>query len=163
MLPVRSYSVRMKRRNREAAASFRRSQVRRKAPTTATTTTATTRGAHAPARRTVSAGSTLPSEAKAVRSPSTKSVSSEPGASTSKDFKIETVPEEEQEDKEEAGDEKEDKEDVSKDEKDKDKEGDEGKEKDEAKDEEKVSASSDKSHVKFQEPEEDDEKPDDTK
>ncbi|KAF8796011.1 hypothetical protein HNY73_000443 [Argiope bruennichi] len=134
---------------------------RRKGPATTTTTTATTRGAHAPARRTVSAGSALPSEAKAVRSPSSKSVSSEPGASTSKDFKIETVLEEEE--KPEGGDEKEEKEEEQKDEKDKEEVEDKDKDKEKEKEEDNSSASPDKSHVKFQEPENEDEELEDTK
>ncbi|XP_023224864.1 uncharacterized protein LOC111625856 [Centruroides sculpturatus] len=49
MLAVRSYSVRMKKRNREAEASFRRSQYRRKVHTGTPL--------HSPAKRTVSSSS----------------------------------------------------------------------------------------------------------
>lgn len=104
MLPVRSYSVRMKRRNREAAASFRKNTARRKVGTTSTAP-----ASHVPVRKTVSAGSTLPSEASkpAPRSPSSKSISSEPGISTTKDLKFETLLEEDEvEDKEEEEDKK---------------------------------------------------------
>lgn len=104
MLPVRSYSVRMKRRNREAAASFRKNTARRKVGTTSTAP-----ASHVPVRKTVSAGSTLPSEASkpAPRSPSSKSISSEPGISTTKDLKFETLLEEDEvEDKEEEDEDK---------------------------------------------------------
>lgn len=133
-MPVRSYSVRMKRRNREAVASFRKNQSRRKLATSSPST-------HAPARRTVSAGATLPSEEKPARSPSTKSVSSEPGASTSKDLKFETLVEEEQEDKESPKEEKE----KEKPDEEKGELGD---------DEKKEEGTTEKAHVTFQEPEE---------
>nr|XP_015905921.1 pescadillo homolog [Parasteatoda tepidariorum] len=131
MLPVRSYSIRNKRKNREAIASLRKNQARRKV-TSGTTAT------HTPARRTVSAGSTLPSENKPPRSPSAKSVSSEPGATTSKDLKFETLIEEEQEDKEDETEEK-------KEEK-KEEDGEEG---DKVKDKEETSV--EKAHVTFDE------------
>ncbi|KAG8186471.1 hypothetical protein JTE90_009230 [Oedothorax gibbosus] len=169
MLPVRSYSVRMKRRNREAAASFRKNTARRKVGT-AVGAASTSTASHVLARRTVSAGSALPSEAKpAPSSPSTKSVSSEPGISTTKDLKFETVLEEDGEDnevEENNEDHKDDDkvEDKKVDDKVEDKKVDDkkvedkiedgGGDKDEAVEKEEV-VSPDKGHVKFEIPEED--------
>lgn len=62
MLPVRSYSVRMKRRNMETAASFRRSQNRRRGDSSEPASP------HAPARRTFSTGS-VTSKTSLTRSP----------------------------------------------------------------------------------------------
>lgn len=101
MLPVRSYSVRAKRRNREAAASFRKNQATRRKPITGAAAAGTSGAAHAPARRTVSAGATVPSESAKASSPSGKSVSSEPGVLSKEISKIETVMEEPEDGKEE--------------------------------------------------------------